>query len=46
MVEYTGLTQNSTKILKRNKVISLYRNMRECILEVKPKGLWWQGLKD
>lgn len=41
VVRKTSLTQNSTKILERNKVPWLYSNMKEYILDVYPEGLRW-----
>ena len=38
MVGYTGLKENSTDILLRDKA---HGNMKECILELDPEGLVW-----
>ena len=42
MVGYTGLREISTNILERGKAFRVNRNMRGCILEVKPKGREWE----
>lgn len=36
---YTGLTESSTKVIERDKVLGICRDMRGHILEVNPEGI-------